>query len=61
MNVEIIQDNDVAGAQAGDELGADVSLEGVAIHGTAEHPGRDDPVNAQARDEGLGAPFAEGR
>ena len=61
MDVEVVEDDDVAGPQGGRELGGDVDLECRAIHGALDDPGGDEFIAAQARDEGLGLPLAEGR
>ena len=58
---EIVQDHDVAALERRRELALDVEVEGVAIHRAIDHPGRDEPVAAQAGDEGLRVPTAERR
>ena len=58
--------NDIAGGQAGRELGGDVGQESVAVHRAIEQPRRDDPVMAQTGDKepapdlirGVGRPVA---
>ncbi len=61
VDIEIIEDDDVAGIEDRSELGFDVSLKRRSVHGAADDPWRDDPVAAQPGDEGLRMPFAEGR
>lgn len=61
MGGEVVEDHDVAGHQAWRELGLDIGLEDRPVHGSVDHPGGDQLVAAEPRDEGLGAPMAEGR
>ena len=57
---EVVEDDNVAGAQGGDELGLQPGLECGAVHRPVEHPGGDKAIVAPAGDEGLGARVAEG-
>src|SRR3546814_19813199 len=43
------------------DLCADIGVEGRAVHRPFDGPGGDEAVLAQARNKGLGPPFAEGR
>ena len=61
MGWEIIEHDDIAAPEGRGEHVPDVDPEGVAIHGPVEHPGRGQPREAQAGDEGHGLPVAEGR
>ena len=56
---EVVEDDHVALAQGGGELGLDPGVEGGAVDRAVEHPGRHQAVVAQAGDEGLGARVAE--
>ena len=59
VGCKIVQDYDGAGFQGGCELGFDIGVKGGAVHRAPDHPGRDQIGAGQARDEGLGLPFAE--
>jgi hypothetical protein len=61
VDIEIVENDDVAAAQMRSELGLDVSIERRAIDGSLDDPGRHQLLAAQAGDEGLRVPFAEGR
>ena len=52
MAGEVIHDDDGAIWKIGDQYLFDIGLEGIAVDGTIEHPGRDDA----ARGEGGNAP-----
>lgn len=41
-------------------MGFDIGGEGLTVHGAGDDPGCDEGVGGHARDEGLGAPSAEG-
>jgi hypothetical protein len=43
------------------QLGLDVGVEGLAVHGLIDHPRRDEAIVAQAGDEGLRGPVSERR
>ena len=58
---EIVEDDDVALVQGRGELGLDVEIERGPVHGLVDDPGRGQAMAAQAGDEGLRAPVAEGR
>ena len=57
---EIIHDDDVARRECRYQHLLDIDAEAFAIDGTVDHPGRVDPVVAQGRQKGCGAPMAEG-
>jgi len=59
MNIEIVPDNHVALLERGGELGVDVGVELVAVHGPIDNKGCSDGIATQAGDEGLGVPFAK--
>ncbi len=61
VDVEIGKDDDVAGAQRRGELGLDIGVEGRAVDGALDDPGRHQFMATQAGDEGLGVPFSERR
>ena len=59
---EVRRGNDnVARLQGGGELGLDVDLKDRAVHGFVDDPGCGQAIAAQAGDESLRAPVAEGR
>lgn len=58
---EVVQDHHIAGPKLRRELGLDIEVEDLAVHGAVQNPGGDQAVAAQAGDEGLGQPVAEGR
>ena len=60
MDIEVVQDDHIALVQGGRELGFDVEVEGGAVDGAADDPGRDQGIAAQGGDEGLRLPLAEG-
>lgn len=49
------------GVKVGGELGLGIALEDRTVHGFVDDPGNGQAVAAQAGDEGLRAPMAEGR
>ena len=53
---KVVDDNDVAWLQLWDETLFNVRLEGVPIHGPADHLGGHDPIAGQTRDQALIAP-----
>lgn len=55
---EVVHDDQVAGAQFGNEDLFDLGLEGVAIDRAAQHEGRDHAPSGQPGDEGRGVPAA---
>ena len=57
---QVVEHDDIAALKGRGERLADVDAEGVAIHGSVEHPGRGEPRQAQAGDEGHGLPVTEG-
>lgn len=61
VDVEIVEDDDVAGAEGRSELCLDVDIERRAVDGALDDPGRYQFMAAQAGDEGLRVPFAERR
>ena len=58
---EIVQNDNVARLQGGSELGLDIDLKDRAVHGFVGDPGCGQAIAAQAGDESLRAPVAEGR
>jgi hypothetical protein len=60
MARQIVEDDDVAGAQGRRELGLDIGLEDLPVHRRVDDPGCCQPVMAKGSDEGLRAPMAEG-
>lgn len=58
---EIVENDNVAGLQGWAELGLDIGLKDRAVHRLVDDPGRGQAVAAQAGDEGLRSPVAEGR
>lgn len=57
--VKIVEDDDIARHQRGGQLGFDVGLENLAVHGFVDDPGRSEAIGAQGGDEGLGSPMSE--
>jgi len=57
---QVVHDHEVSGAQFGNEHLRDIGLEGIAVEGTIEHEGRNDPVDPQSGDEGGGLPVSVG-
>src|SRR5262249_29848377 len=55
---EVVHDDDVAWPQLGGEHLLDIGSEDAAVHGLADHEGRDDGIGPQAGAEGRGAPVA---
>ena len=60
MDVQIVQDDDIATPEAWRELRADIGIESGAIHGPLDDPGGNKLIAAQAGDERLCSPLAEG-
>ena len=58
MAGEIVEDDDVAGPQRGDELLLDPGQEAAGVDGAVEDARGADPVCAQGGEEGHGAPVA---
>ena len=58
VTAEIVDDDDIAGLQGGDENLLDVSAEARAIDGAVEHPWGIDTIMAQGGQEGHGLPAA---
>lgn len=61
VTAEIIQNDDVARAQGGDENLLDIGAECFAVDRPVNDPGSDDAVLAQGGHEGHGIPVPEGR
>ena len=57
---QIVHDNDIAFGKGWDELGLDIDLEGAAVHGAVQHPGRGKTVASEGADKSLGVPMTEG-
>jgi hypothetical protein len=60
VDIQIVQDHYIAPPEAWRELRADIAIESGAIHGSLDDPGSNKFIAAQAGDEGLRSPFAEG-
>lgn len=60
VDIEIVEDDHIARYQARRQLGADLGIEGRAVHSPVDDPRGDEAIAAQARDEGLRVPLAEG-
>lgn len=58
---DVVEDDDIARRQFGNELGLDVSLKDGGVHRRIDDPWRDEAMTAQASDEGLCLPAAERR
>lgn len=58
MASDVIDDDDVAGAQGRDELLFDVGKEAWAVDRTVKDTRRGEPVTSKRRQEGDGAPLA---
>ena len=58
MAGEVVEDDDVAWAQLGDQHLLDVGNEGIAVHGLVEDAGRDHPTQRQPSDHRRGVPVA---
>ena len=61
MDVEIVPDHHITGFELWCQLGDHIRVEGLAIDGAVDHPGRHQVMAAQPGDKGLCVPFAEGR
>ena len=57
----VVEDDDVAGLEGGDEELLDPGLEALAVDRAVEDIGRAQPVRTQPGQEGHGAPVAAGR
>ena len=51
----------IAGLQRRSELGLDIDVEDLAVHGLVDHPGRGQAIATQAGNERLRGPVPEGR
>jgi len=60
VNSQIVENDNVAFGQGRRELGLDIGIEGGAVHGFVDDPGRAQAVAAQCGDEGLRPPMAKG-
>ena len=60
VEADIVEDDDVAWLKLGSQLRLDPGLEAPGVHRRIDDPRRDHAVAAQAGDEGLRMPFAEG-
>ena len=58
---QVVEDHHVARLQGRCQLGLDVGVEDLAVHGLIDHPRRDEAIAAQAGDEGLRRPVSERR
>lgn len=61
VEADIVEDDDIAGPKLGRQLRLDPAFEAPAVHRRIDDPRRDHAMTAQAGDEGLGVPLAEGR
>ena len=59
MGVKIVENDDGAGGQFRNQHPRDISRECRAVHRALDHPGRDQGILGQPRDECLRAPFAD--
>ena len=57
---QVVEHDDIAALEGRGEHLADVDAEGVAIHRSVEHPGRGEPREPEAGNQGHGLPVAEG-
>ena len=60
VDIEVVEDHDVAGLQERGKLGLDIDVECRAIYCAFNDSGRNNPVASQTGNEGLRAPFSEG-
>ena len=60
MDIQIVQDHHIAVPEARRELRADIGVESGTIHGPLDDPGSNKLIAAQAGNEGLRSPLAEG-
>ena len=51
---QVIEDHHIALLERRRELGLDIGVEGLAVHGIVDHPGRGQAIAPQSGDEGLG-------
>lgn len=58
---DVVENDDIARRQFGNELGFDVSLEDGGVHRRIDDPRRDEAMTAQTGDEGLCLPATERR
>lgn len=58
---QVVEDDDGAGGDFGDQYFADVGSKGRAVHRALDDPRSDQGILCQARDQGLGSPTAERR
>ena len=56
MAGEVVEDDDVAWAQDGDQYLLDVGHEGITVHGPVEDAGLDHPAQRQPGDQRRGVP-----
>ena len=61
MDVQVVQNDDVAGFETWRQLRAHIDVESRAIHGALDDPGGDEFMASEAGHESLGPPFAERR
>ena len=58
---EVVEDHHVARLQRWGELGLDIGVEDLAVHGLIDHPRRGQAIAPQSGDEGLCRPVPERR
>ena len=58
---EVVEDHHVALLQRRGELGLDIGVEDLAVHGLVDHPRRGQAIATQSGDEGLRGPVSERR
>ena len=61
MDVEVVEDDYVAGFEGWRQLRGHIGIKGCAIHGAMDDPRSDEFVTSQTCHEGLRTPFAERR
>jgi len=61
VGCKVVEDDDGAGFQLGDQDLFDVRVKGILVHGAGDHPRSHDPITRQPRDQGLVAPPPERR
>ena len=61
MAGEVVEDNDITRLERRRQLGLDIDLEGLPVHGAVDDPRRGQAVAAQGGDEGLRPPVSEWR
>ena len=60
VRAEVVENDDGSALQGRGKLGLDIGGESLAVHRARQDPRGDEGIGGQPRDEGLGAPPAEG-